>query len=86
MAGVALSTIRRRPLGNGLILAGVVVAALGSGLAGTGVAATAAFVAAAAVLLYAGFVMPAAQRPVRAADPGRGHGGTGRFPHEETPI
>jgi hypothetical protein len=56
VAGVALATIRRRPLGNGLILAGVAVAALGSGLAGTGVAATAAFVAVAAVLLYLGFV------------------------------
>ena len=63
IAGVALATIRRRPLGNGLVLAGVVVAALGSGLAGTGVAATAAFVAAAAVLLYFGFVMrPAGAR------------------------
>jgi hypothetical protein len=57
---VALTTIRRRPLGNGLILAGVAVAALGSGLAGLGVAATAAFVAAAALLLYAGFVTPRA--------------------------
>jgi hypothetical protein len=54
---VALASIRSRPLGNALILAGVAVAALGSGLAGTGVAATAAFVAAAAVLLYAGFVV-----------------------------
>ncbi len=60
IVAVALSTIRRRPLGNGLILAGVAVAALGSGLAGLGVAATAAFVAAAALLLYAGFVTPRA--------------------------
>jgi hypothetical protein len=56
LVAVALAGIRRRPLGNALILAGVAVAALGSGLAGTGVAATAAFVAAAAVLLYLGFV------------------------------
>jgi hypothetical protein len=56
LAGVALAGIRRRPFGNALILAGVGVAALGSGLSGTGVAATAAFVAAAAVLLYLGFV------------------------------
>lgn len=56
LIGVALAGIRRRPLGNALILAGVGVAALGSGLAGTGVAATAAFVAAAAALLYFGFV------------------------------
>ena len=54
LVGVALAGLRRRPLGNALILAGVAVAALGSGLAGTGVAATAAFVAAAAVLLYLG--------------------------------
>jgi len=53
---VALLTIRRRPLGNALVIAGVAVAAAGSGLAGLGVAETAAFVALAAVLLYAGFV------------------------------
>lgn len=53
---VALLTIRRRPLANGLILAGVALAAAGSALAGLGEAETAAFVAAAAVLLYAGFV------------------------------
>ena len=53
---VALLSIRRRPLGNGLILAGVATAALGSALAGLGEAETAVFVAAAAVLLYAGFV------------------------------
>jgi hypothetical protein len=55
---VALLTLRRRPLGNALVLAGVTVAAAGSGLAGTGVAETAGFVAAAALLLYAGFVAP----------------------------
>jgi hypothetical protein len=55
---VALLTIRRRPVGNALIIAGVAVAAAGSGLAGLGVAETAAFIAAAAVLLYAGFVRP----------------------------
>jgi hypothetical protein len=53
---VALRTIRRRPVGNALILAGVVLAALGSALAGLGVATTAAFIAAAAAVLYAGFV------------------------------
>jgi hypothetical protein len=51
---VAAATLRRRPVGNALILAGVGVAALGSALSGLGVAATAAFVAAAALLLYAG--------------------------------
>ena len=55
---VALATIRRRPLGNALILAGVGVAALGSGLAGLGVGALAPILAIAAVLLYAGFVVP----------------------------
>ena len=40
---VALATFRRRPLENALILAGVAVAAAGSGLAGLGYAATSAF-------------------------------------------
>jgi hypothetical protein len=53
---VALLTIRRRPLGNSLLLAGVAVAATGSALAGLGAAGTAAFVALGALLLYAGFV------------------------------
>lgn len=55
---VALATIRRRPLGNSLILAGVGVAALGSGLAGLGVGALAPILTVAAGLLYAGFVAP----------------------------
>ncbi|MGH3023723.1 MAG: hypothetical protein ACRDNI_08720 [Gaiellaceae bacterium] len=59
VVAVALLTIRRRPLGNALVLAGVAVAAVGTGVAGTGVAETAAFVALAALLLYAGFVAPA---------------------------
>lgn len=53
---VSLATIRRRPVGNALILSGVAVAAAGSALAGLGAAETAAFIAAAAVLLYAGFL------------------------------
>lgn len=53
---VAVATLRRRPLANGLIVAGTLTAAAGSGLAGLGVAETAAFVAVAAALLYAGFV------------------------------
>jgi iron complex transport system permease protein len=48
---------RRRNAGT-LILAGVAVAAIGSGLAGLGVGALAPVVALAAVLLYAGFVAP----------------------------
>jgi len=59
VVAVALLTLRRRPLGNALLLAGVAVAAAGSGVAGLGVARTAAFIAAAAVLLYLGFVAPA---------------------------
>ena len=37
LVGVALLTIRRRPLGNVLLLAGIAVAAVGSGLAGSSV-------------------------------------------------
>ncbi|HWM13097.1 MAG TPA: hypothetical protein VNO56_01300 [Gaiellaceae bacterium] len=69
VVAIALLTIRRRPLGNALILAGVAVAAAGTGLAGTGVAETSGFVAAAALLLYAGFVTPSARRDRQA---GRG--------------
>jgi hypothetical protein len=57
VAGIALKTIRRRPLGNTLLLAGVAVAATGSALAGLGEAQTAASIAVAAALLYAGFVL-----------------------------
>jgi hypothetical protein len=59
VVAVALLTIRRRPVGNALVVTGVLVAAAGSGLAGLGVAETAAFVVAAAALLYLGFVAPA---------------------------
>ena len=58
VVAVAGLTLRRRPLGNALILAGVAVAALGSALAGLGEAETAAFTAVAVVLLYGGFVAP----------------------------
>jgi hypothetical protein len=60
VVAVALATFRRRPLGNTFLLAGVAVAAIGSGLAGLGVGALAPTVAVAAVLLYAGFVLPTA--------------------------
>ena len=56
--GVALWTIRARPLGNALVVAGVAVAALGSALAGLGEAGTALFSLAAALLLAAGFLAP----------------------------
>jgi hypothetical protein len=54
--GIALAGIRRRPVGNGLIVAGVVVAAAGSALAGLGQGGGAVFTAVAASLLYGGFV------------------------------
>jgi hypothetical protein len=56
VVAVALLTLRRRPLGNGLILAGVAAAAVGSSLAGLGVARSALFTLAGAGLLYGGFV------------------------------
>jgi hypothetical protein len=56
---VALRSFRRRPLGNGLIVAGIAAAALGSGLAGLGAAGSAIGIAIGVVLLYAGFVAPA---------------------------
>lgn len=56
---VALRSIRRRPLGNALIVLGVAAAATGSGLAGLGAAGTAIGIAAGVALLYAGFVLPA---------------------------
>jgi hypothetical protein len=55
---VAVLSIRRRPVGNALILAGIAVAAAGSGLAGLGVSVTSAFVLVAAVLLYLGVAEP----------------------------
>jgi hypothetical protein len=62
VVAVAVLSFRRRPLGNGLILAGVTVAAVGSGLAGLGVGALAPILAASALLLYAGFVAPTPRR------------------------
>jgi hypothetical protein len=57
VVGVAAVSIRRRPLGMGLILAGVAVAAVGSALAGLGAAQTAAFSAIAVLFLYTGFTV-----------------------------
>ena len=58
VVAVALATLRSRPLGNALLLAGIAVAAVGSGLAGLGVGAIAPAIVVAALLLYAGFVTP----------------------------
>jgi hypothetical protein len=55
VAAVAIATIKRRPLGNALVLAGVGVAAAGTALSGLGAAKTGVFVAIAALLLYGGF-------------------------------
>jgi hypothetical protein len=57
VVAVALATIRRRPVGNSLVLAGVAVAAAGSALAGLGEAETGVAIALAAGLLYGGFVL-----------------------------
>jgi hypothetical protein len=57
VVGVALKTLKRRPIGNSLIVAGVAVAAVGSALLGLGEAQTAVSIALAAALLYAGFVL-----------------------------
>lgn len=70
---VALGSIRRRPLGNALILAGIGVAAVGSGLAGLGVGALAPILAVAALLLYAGFVAPTPRRRREDAPGPRAH-------------
>src|SRR5262245_7856642 len=52
---VAVTGLRRRPLGNSLIIAGVAVAAVGSAVVGLGEGGGSVFTAVAAVLLYAGF-------------------------------
>jgi hypothetical protein len=55
---VALTGIRRRPVGNALIVAGVLAAAVGSAFAGLGAGGGSVFTIVAAALLYAGFVSP----------------------------
>ena len=59
VVAVALRSLRRRLLGNTLIVLGVAAAATGSGLAGLGASGTAVGIAVGAALLYAGFVAPA---------------------------
>jgi hypothetical protein len=59
VVAVALRSIRRRPLGNSLIVLGVAAAGGGSGMAGLGADGAAVGIAAGAALLYAGFVAPA---------------------------
>jgi hypothetical protein len=79
VVGVAVSTFRARPLGNALILAGIAVAAIGSGLAGLGVGALAPAVALAAILLYGGFVAPSPLAKPRDSEHGDHHEGDGRL-------
>jgi len=52
---VALRSLRQRPVGNALIIAGVAAAAIGSGIAGLGAGGAAIGIAVGVVLLYAGF-------------------------------
>jgi hypothetical protein len=61
VVAIALLTLRRRPVGNLLIVAGIAVGGVGSALVGLGEAGTAVFFAAAAVLLYAGFTYRSAR-------------------------
>jgi hypothetical protein len=61
VVAVALLTLRRRPLGNVLVVAGIAVGGVGSALVGLGEAGTALFFAAAAALLYAGFMYRSAR-------------------------
>ncbi|MEA2493451.1 MAG: hypothetical protein QOJ29_1362 [Thermoleophilaceae bacterium] len=63
VAGVALRSLRQRPLGNTLIVLGVAAAAIGSGFAGVGAGGAALGIALGAVLLYAGFSARSAPRP-----------------------
>lgn len=65
VVAVAIATFRARPLGNAFILAGIAVAALGSGLAGLGIGALAPTITLAALLLFAGFVAPSLPKPHR---------------------
>jgi hypothetical protein len=60
---VALRSLRRRPLGNTLIVLGVVAAAAGSGVAGLGAGGAAIGIAVGAGLLYAGFTARTSPRP-----------------------
>jgi hypothetical protein len=57
VVAVAVMTFRGRRLGNALILGGVAMAAVGSGVSNLGAAGTALALAAAAVLLYGGVVV-----------------------------
>jgi hypothetical protein len=63
VVAVAIATIRRRLLGNALILAGVLTAAAGTALSGLGTAKTSIFAAIAAIVLYGGFTASPRRSP-----------------------
>ncbi len=63
VVGVAVRSLRKRPLGNTLIVLGVAAAAIGSGVAGLGAGGAAVGIAVGVVLLYAGFNARSAPRP-----------------------
>jgi hypothetical protein len=65
VVAVAIISLRRSPLGNVLILAGVALAAAGSAVAGLGEAESSVFIAGAALLLYLGFLTARGERAVR---------------------
>ena len=58
VVGVAVRSIRQRPVGNALIIGGIAAAAIGGALAGLGAAGSSIGIAIGAGLLYAGFVYP----------------------------
>ena len=60
---VAARSLRRRPVGNTLIVAGVAAAAVGSGVAGLGAGGAAIGIAVGAALLYAGFTFSSRPSP-----------------------
>jgi hypothetical protein len=60
---VAARSLRRRPVGNALIVLGVAAAAIGSGVAGLGAGGAAVGIAVGAALLYAGFTFSPRQSP-----------------------
>jgi hypothetical protein len=63
VVAIAVRSLRRRPLGNTLIVLGVAAAAVGSGVAGLGAGGAALGIAFGALLLYAGFSARSAPRP-----------------------
>jgi hypothetical protein len=65
VVAIAVATLRRRPVGNVLIVTGVAVAAIGSGFGSLGTSGAAVSIAAAVVLLYGGFVTSATPRLLR---------------------